>query len=134
MSGPLEGPDDATFGEPIHAYTRADAIGDGALIDVSRQASPAEMHGGFTVPVAITAALWSAIEAIPDSLAGIADVRGRLHDVLWLARVAAHRRATTFAVHLPFAGTRKRTQVLRLDIGPDDHGSPCVTIGFPEDF
>jgi len=133
MSGPLEGPD-YTFGQPIHAYTRAEAIADGVLVDVSREASPAEMRSGFTVPVALTAALWSAIEAIPPSLQGIADVRGRLHDVLWLARVAAHRRATTFAVHLPFAGTRKRTQFLRLDIGPDDDGSPCVTIGFPEDL
>ena len=118
----------------VFDYSRRQALADGVLVDVTRQASLAEMRGGFTVPVAVTAALWSAIEAIPDSLAGIADVRGRLHDVLWLARVAAHRHATTFAVHLPFAGTRKRTQVLRLDVGPDDHGSPCVTIGFPEDF
>ena len=134
MSGPLEGREDSLFGDLIHAHTRAQALADGLLVDVSRQASPAEMRGGFTGPVAVTAALWSAIEAIPDSLAGVADSRGRLHDVLWLARVAAHRRATSFAVHLPYAGTRKRVQTLRVDVGPDDDGSPCVTIGFPEDF
>jgi len=77
-------------------------------------------------------------EAIPDSLAGIADARGRLHDVLWLARVAAHRfrglAGGTFAVVLPYRGTRKRVQTLRIEVGPDDDGAPCVTIGFPGDF
>ena len=61
MNGPLEGSDDATFGEPINAYTRAEAIADGVLVDVTHQASPAEMRGGFTVPVAVTAALLSLI-------------------------------------------------------------------------
>ena len=138
MSGPHEGQDASPFGEPIHAYTRAQALADGVLVDVTRQASPAEMRGGFTVPVAVTAAVWAAIEAIPDSLVGIADARGRLHDVLWMARVAAQRFrgacGGTFAVHLPSRGTRQRVKTLRVEIGPDDHGAPCVTIGFPEDF
>ena len=130
----------------VNVDTRREALADGVLVDVSRQASPAEMRGGFTVPVAVTAVLWSAIEAIPDSLVGIADARGRLHDVLWMASLAVRRRARAsfaffacsqsmqFAVHLPYRGTRKRTQWLAVAIGPDDDGSPCVTIGFPEDF
>ena len=127
----------------VHAYTRRQALADGVLIDVTREASPAEMHGGFLVPVAVTAALWAAIEAIPPSLAGIADARGRLHDVLWMAALAVRRGrngprdggpSLTFAIHLPIAGTRKRTQQLRVDVGPDDGGMPCVTIGFPADF
>lgn len=125
----------------IHAYTRAQAIVDGVLVDVSRQASPAEMLGGFTIPVAVTAALWAAIEAIPDSLVGIADARGRLHDVLWLAALAVRRcelhrsgGPATFRVHLPFRGCRKRLQLLTVHAGPGDEGTPCVTIGFPEDI
>lgn len=130
--------DDAVFG-----YSRRQALAEGVLVDVTRQASPTEMHGGFLVPVAVTAALWTAIEAIPPSLAGIADARGRLHDVLWMAALAVRRGrngprdggpSLTFAIHLPIAGTRKRTQQLRVDVGPDDDGMPCVTIGFPEDF
>ena len=130
--------DDVAFG-----YSRRQALADGVLVDVTRQASPAEMHGGFLVPVAVTATLWAAIEAIPASLAGIADARGRLHDVLWMAALAVRRGrngprdggpSLTFAIHLPIAGTRKRTQQLRVDVGPDDGGMPCVTIGFPEDF
>lgn len=128
-----------------HAYTWRQALADGVLVDVTRQASPAEMHGGFTVPVAVTAAVRAAIEALPPSLHGIADPRGRLHDVLWLAAVAARGafRASRaycagvpvqFVVHLPTCGTRERTRWLVVAIGPDDDGSPCVTIGFPEDF
>lgn len=124
--------------ELVHAYARAQALADGVLVDVTEAASPAGMLGGFTVPVAVTAALWSAIEAIPKGLAGLADVRGRLHDVLWMARVAAqrlHRESSgTFGVLLPTQGSRKRLQALRIEIGPNDLGGPCVTIGFPEDF
>lgn len=133
--------DDVVFG-----YSRRHALADGVLVDVTRQASPTEMHCGFLVPVAVTAALWATIEAIPPSLAGLADARGRLHDVLWMASMAARRtilaartspegpHSATFAIHLPTAGTRRRTRVLLVHVGPDDDGTPCVTIGFPEDF
>jgi hypothetical protein len=122
----------------IYTYTRAHALADGVLIDVSRQASTAEMLGGFSIPVAITTALQNAIDAIPPSLEGVADYRGRLHDVLWMAACAARQHLDTdqchFLVLLPSRGTRKRTRVLVLHVGPDDAGAPCVTIGFPEDF
>lgn len=132
MSGDL-------FGEPIFAYTRAQAIADGVLIDVSAQAGAGGMLGGFRVPVAVTAALWAAIEAIPARLDGIADVRGRLHDVLWVAACAARRAAAggaaaRFDVILPRRGARAQRVTLRLDIGPGDQGEPVPTIGFPEDF
>src|SRR5262249_36299147 len=126
------------FGDPIHAYSRAQALADGVLVDVSREASPAGMSGGFAVPVAIPGALWSTIESIPPRLAGSADSRGRLHDVLWLAALAARRHrdgdSVPFLVHLPSRGTRKRTVRLVVAIGPGDDGEPVVTIGYPDDF
>ena len=125
-------------GDLIHAYSRAQALADGVLVDVTKEAGPDGMLGGFAIPVAVTAALWSAIESIPQSLAGIADARGRLHDVLWMAALAARRHrersAARFLVHLPSCGTRKRTRELLLHVGPGDRGEPVVTIGFPEDF
>jgi len=128
------------FGDAIHRYTRREAIADGVLVDVTREASPGEMAGGFAVPVAITAAVSQAIEAIPASLVGIADARGRLHDVLWMAVVAARRcelhrteGSCVFRVHMPSAGTRKVLQVLTVQVGPGDAGEPVVTIGFPEE-
>jgi hypothetical protein len=45
----------------IHAYTRADAIRDGVLIDVSAVAREA----GFKFPVALTAAVWERCVTVP---------------------------------------------------------------------
>ncbi|ADU66162.1 hypothetical protein Selin_1428 [Desulfurispirillum indicum S5] len=42
------------FGEAVYSYSRAQAIADGILVDVSETANEA----GFTVPVAMTSALW----------------------------------------------------------------------------
>lgn len=149
----------------VHVYTRSlKALADGVLVVVTRQASSAEMLGGFAVPVAVTATLWAAMEAIPARLQGIADVRGRLHDVLWMAACAARRSLAAapsprrrrdgessqplgetarpscdrlsvwFRVILPRVGTPVRLVTLRLDIGPGDASKRVATIGFPEDF
>jgi hypothetical protein len=126
------------YGPVIHAYTRADALSDGDLVDVTAQASsgPDGMMGGFTLPVALTRALWGTIENIPTE--SVADVRDRLHDVLWLARATAVQTPrgsrVPFQVFLPSRGTRTRNRQLVLDIGPGDDGAPVLTIGFPEDF
>lgn len=48
---------DSIFGELIYSYTRAQALADGELVDVSQTA----IEAGFRVPVAITRALWAAI-------------------------------------------------------------------------
>ena len=45
----------ATFGEVVYAYTRAEAIADGVLVDVTELARAA----GFRHPVAMTSAAWS---------------------------------------------------------------------------
>ena len=45
----------------IHRYTRADAIRDGVLIDVSETAREA----GIRWPVALTAAAWAQCVAVP---------------------------------------------------------------------
>lgn len=122
------------FGELVHRYTRRQALADGVL----RDASNAARELGFRVPVAITAAVWVAIEAIPARLQGIADMRGRLHDVLWMASLAARREpsraAVPFRVLLPTRGSRRQLCELLAVVGPDDDGAPCVTVGFPEDF
>lgn len=125
----------------IHAYTRAEALADGVLVDVTEWASAEKgFRGGFSCPVAMTSALWGAIQAIPPRLRGIADVRGRAHDVLFLARIAlrgATGRGDTradFVVILPRTGSRHRNVTLRAVIAGGDDGSPVVTVGMPEDF
>ncbi len=46
----------------IHAYTRAQAIADGMLIDASKLAKEA----GFKYPVALTSAAWADCVAVPE--------------------------------------------------------------------
>jgi hypothetical protein len=126
----------------ISTYTRADALADGGLVDLSEWAGsgPQGMMGGFRLPVAVTRAVWTAIQMIPTSLEGLADVRGRAHDVLWMAALAARSAGRTggsragFVVIMPVRGSRKRNVNLVVDIGPGDKGEPVVTIGFTEDF
>lgn len=118
------------FGPPIFVYTRAQAIEDGELVDVSEWASRREMTGGFACPVAMTRALWALVsEERPHE-----DTRGRAHDVLWLASLALRGalareddRADFDVTVTGRDGKRKRS----LRAVADGDG---VTIGFPEDF
>jgi hypothetical protein len=126
-----------TFGPVISSYTREQALEDGVLVDLTEWASSDKgFHGGFTCPVAVTTELWDAIEAIPASLEGIADVRGRAHDVLWMASLAVRTMIKRdvqdgcFKVILPSRGTRKRNRVLRVAFS----SSEGFTLGFPENF
>jgi len=77
------------FGEPIHSYTRAQAIEDGELVDLTAWAK----ETGFKVPVAITRAAWAEFIDWPQGLRpelGQSE-RGRAHDVLWMMYLAGRR-------------------------------------------
>jgi hypothetical protein len=120
---------------PIHVYTRAQALADGLLIDVSETAREA----GFKVPVALTAAVWADCvawdmerEVCPQ------DEAGRLWDVLSMAGFAARGRLN--AERVSFAVLRVRCGRLRpelvrlvLAIGPGDGGEPAITVMQPEE-
>ena len=121
------------FGKVIYAYTRAQAIKDGVLFDVSETAR----ESGFIWPVAITAAVQALIEAIPPRLRGINDVDGRLWDVLWMAYMAI-RKAPHGGDDLLYYGLilphgRKKNVTLKLVTGPGDQGEPVVTIMLPDE-
>ena len=56
-------PGNATaFDSVISVYTRAQAIEDGILVDVSDTAREA----GFKIPVAVTRAVWNRLVALPE--------------------------------------------------------------------
>src|SRR5262249_54497528 len=114
--------------EVIHRYTRAEAIADGVLVDVSEWASPREMMGGFKIPVAMTAGVWALLQPREGSHE---DLRGRAHDVLWMASLAARRSRpdtdrASFTVRI---GSDDVEMVLH--IGPGDEGEPVATIRLP---
>lgn len=129
----------ALFGEAVSVYTRAQAIADGALIDVSAEAKDA----GFKVPVAVTAAAWAEVVAWSDDDSARQihqDERGRLHDLLWVAvNLARHHKASN---RMPFQHYRvarggnevRRTPItLVMSIGPGDGAEPVVTFMSPSD-
>lgn len=131
-----------TDADLIHSYSRADALADGVLIDISHPADDA----GFTIPVAVTAAAWadsvawdSATEAAKPCDTG-QDEHGRLWDVVWMARLAIRRAAPAprdrldfdlFRVPATGRGLRPSRVTLVAVIGPGDDGSPVVTIMLP---
>jgi len=111
---------------------RQQAIKDGFLVDVSKDAKEA----GFSVPVAVTRALWNAIENIPPSKSW-QDVPGRLWDLLWMGYLAARRHNGGGACYykLIMHNGRKKYLVVKMTIGaacPTDP-SPAVTIMLPNE-
>lgn len=126
------------FGEPIHVYTRAQALEDGFLVDVSETAREA----GFKIPVAVTRAVWDQyIEwTIEDTInQTIQDEAGRLWDVLSMLMFAIQkdRSGTDQLIYelyvIPRNGksrSAKRTK-LKSCIGDGDKREPVITIMLP---
>ena len=137
---PLPEPEDSFFGPVIYAYTRAQALADGVLVDVTETAREV----GFKLPVAITEALRNRLTPTKADAAIGQDYDGRLWDVLWIAalRIKLADPGTdtvTFTVALqevePKNGQPHGVDIrLRAVCGPGDEGEPVFTIGFPEDF
>lgn len=121
------------FGEPIHTYTRQQAIDDGFLVDVSSMTNEA----GIVFPVAMTRAAWAdCVEwTDADSKRHIyQDESGRLWDVLWMLKLAARRGGSEIRFQLyrvPRGGRGikpPRLAVLKAICGPGDAGEPVITI------
>jgi hypothetical protein len=121
--------------EMISLYTRSQAIEDGFLVDVSDMAREA----GFTWPVAVTRAVWDDIVTPPpcDEQEGQSE-KGRLWDVLWMARLAAKankddRDSVLFQV-IVLCDQKQRTVTLKLILSfASPAGGPCLTIMLPNE-
>jgi hypothetical protein len=119
----------------IHTYTRADALRDGVLIDVSTVAKEA----GIRYPVALTAAAWAKCVAVPPGVL-CQDEAGRLWDVVWMLRCAVAGSSgpaatLVYGVHVR-NDNRERTPPLvplKAVCGPGDQGEPVITVMLPEE-
>jgi hypothetical protein len=125
---------DPTIPELISAYSRAEALADGMLVDVTETAREA----GFLYPVALTRAAWELCVALspPAKRAGNDD-HGRLWDVLMMMRwaVGGSRGGPDIAFELLCVTTSARPSrvALRAVVGPGDDGEPVVTVMLSEE-
>jgi len=118
----------------IFEYTRAQAIADGVLIDLSTT-YPVDTRM-YKFPLACTSAVWKLIE----SAASSEDVDPALYvwDIAFMSHVAIKSAKNSGSSELPFTvklpltenGTEYR---LKLVCGPGDDGSPVLTIMLPEE-
>ena len=145
------------FGPVISSYTRADALADGMLVDVSEMAQEA----GFSIPVAVTTAVWhDCIDWPEDEANGYGQsIDGRQWDVLKMA----YYKISSIRVHplsevryfksddllyklnvIPrgtkpnnsgaiddFTGAEETT--LKINIGPGANAEPVLTIMLPNE-
>jgi hypothetical protein len=124
-----------TAADIISSYTRADALADGQLIDVTETAKEA----GFRLPVAITCAAWADCvawgEAEKARKATSQDESGRLWDVVYMGFRAAKENPSASRVGYEIhrvpregKGIKPRPVDLVLSIGPGDSGETVLTI------
>lgn len=113
----------------ISSYSRHQAIIDAVLVDITAEA----VEAGFKCPVAVTSALWDIIQNIPPRFIGIQDVKGRLWDVLTMARLAAKDGGIETQFELTLHHDRKTYQTLKMVAGPGDEGEMVITIMLPNE-
>lgn len=125
----------------IYSYSRAQAIEDGILVDVSNQA----LEAGFKVPVAMTRAAYADCVEWNDETKKrkprtCQDENGRLWDVLYMASLAACKAGhkdrilyELYRVPVHGCGVKSRLVKLALQIGLGDNHEPVITISFPDE-
>ena len=120
--------------EIIHAYTRAQAIEDGFLVDLSELAREA----GFKYPLAVTPLVWATLEPSEDLKAQGHRWEGRAWDMLTVLRLAIKQAARPDEVR--FAplfvlerGQRPKSVEFRAKCGPGDNGEPVITVMMPDE-
>ena len=139
-----------TFGPVISSYSRAQAIDDGVLVDVTEALAPCP----FKYPVAMTRGAYEATIAAGGKwendyndpqdiltpsgatlkLPGGQDVQGRMHDVFWMLQQAIKREMggtnrVDFRVLVDVHGNGRHTPVELYSVcGPGDTEAPVITI------
>ncbi len=118
----------------IYAYSRAQAIADGVLVDVTETAKEA----GMKYSTALTAAVWQKYVAVPEGVEA-QDEPGRLWDILWMLRCAIMRDQRTDSSRVDFQllvrndNHRPEEVTLKALCGPGDDAEPVITIMLPHE-
>jgi hypothetical protein len=118
----------------ISRYTRAQAIEDGVIVDVSKLANEA----GFPLPTAITAGVSALINDIPEKEKGCEDVTGRLWDVLTMGIRAMrfHRNESEYTYQFMITTkhcSRLHLETLKVSLVSGDTGETVINISLPNE-
>lgn len=117
--------------ELIHSYTRAQAIADGVLVDVTKTAQEA----GICHPTALTCAVWSEYVRVPDGVSG-QDEAGRLWDIVWMLRWGIQPGCRDVILYRLYVRNNNRAPAmvtLKAVCGPGDDREPVITIMLPHE-
>lgn len=118
----------------IYAYTRAQALSDGVLVDVTETAKEA----GIRYPTAVTSAVWAVYVRVPEEVPW-QDEQGRLWDVLWMLRIAASLSNDSLTDVLLYRlcvqndESEPKEVTLKAVCGPGDDLEPVITIMLPDE-
>jgi hypothetical protein len=111
------------FGEVIYSYTRAQAIEDGVLVDLTQFQT---IRAHWKHNLACTDTVWCAIEYAVQQHGK--DTEGILHDISVMAKLAIRRAAPgQTTIHFPVVIGHARKN-LKLHIGPGDDAEPVLTL------
>jgi hypothetical protein len=118
--------------EVVSTYTRAQAIEDGVLVDLSRLAREA----GFRWPLAVTRAVWDVLEPSAALKAEGQGCDGRAWDMLTILRASLHSakagREVRFApLFIMEPGGRPQAGALKAVSGPGDEGEGVISVMLP---
>lgn len=112
----------------VYSYSRAQAIEDGVLIDISELAKEA----GFNIPVAVTRAVY---ELLNNTYQPGQSFEGRAWDLLMVLRFEIMRSKSTDVIHFaPYFNAmcppEAKPYPLWAKCGPGDNREPVITIMF----
>lgn len=112
-----------TESDIISRYTRAQAIEDGVLADLTAL-FPAETKI-YKYPVACTESVWRLVESAVDKKQG--DLKGLVCDLLWMSQKGHVKKLSesTFLFQLRIG---RKNHTLKVTVGAGDDLEPVVTI------
>jgi hypothetical protein len=124
--------------EIISMYTRAQAIDDGILVDMTQEPFGAlAKEAGLKWPIAMTATAYQNFVAVSETKGHASqDINGRWWDVLMTFRRTKRTISPLEArwyVLVRDPDGRMRKKELKCVSGPADDGEPCLTFMLPEE-
>jgi hypothetical protein len=126
---------ESPFGEVIYSYTRAQALADGYQVEVTEAAKEV----GIKFPVFLTRTVFDAYVSVPPNVSG-QDEAGRLHDIVWMLRVAiarapGHPERVPVALYVRNDNRKARLVKLIASCGPLDMNDPqpAITVSMPDE-